>query len=166
MRCHGSGDILPNGLLLKRTSTFEKQIVAPPLLEPRPLQPPRLLEPGEQSVVGAEGEAEAPLAVEPPVRPEVLDDVGEQVGPLHPAAGGLRGQRREVDVEVVVRRLVVEVHAQLAGGKAVALEDGLLGHREGKRDTELEGKRDTQSEGHGDRGSAQGQKVSSRLLLA
>lgn len=52
------------------------------------------------------------------------------MGSLHTAAPHLRAQGGEVDVEVVVGRLVVEVDTQLAGGKSVALQDGLLGHTE------------------------------------
>ncbi len=52
------------------------------------------------------------------------------MGPLHAAARCLVAQLGEVDVEVVVRRLVVEVDSQLAGWKAVALQDGLLSHNE------------------------------------
>lgn len=57
---------------------------------------------------------------------QVLDDVCEEVGPLHAAARRLVAQLGEVDVEVVVGRLVVQVDSQLAGWKVVALQDGLL----------------------------------------
>ena len=107
-----------------------------------------------QPIVCAEGAAEAALAVELPVPLEVLDDVGEQVGALHAGARGLAAQRREVHVEVVVRRLVVEVHPQLTGRKTIPLENGLLGHRgtEGQE----EGQGDTERDTERDRGTQRG----------
>lgn len=59
-----------------------------------------------------------------------MDGVSEEVGPLHAAARRLVAQLGEVDVEVVVGRLVVQVDSQLAGWKLVALQDGLLSHNE------------------------------------
>lgn len=50
------------------------------------------------------------------------------MGALHAAARRLVAQPREVDMQVVVGRLVVEVDSQLAGWKVVALQDGLLKH--------------------------------------
>ena len=57
---------------------------------------------------------------------EVLDDVRKQVGMLHPTARGIVAQGVEVDVEVVVGRLVVEVHLQLTGCHTVPLQNALL----------------------------------------
>lgn len=90
------------------------------------LQLLRLFELGQQSAVRPQGEAEGAPAVVQVVRPEVLEDVGEKVGPLHAAARGLGAQGAEVDMEVVVGGLVVEVDPQLVGGDAIALQDGLL----------------------------------------
>lgn len=57
---------------------------------------------------------------------EVLDDVCQQVGALPATPGHLVAQLGEVDVQVVVGRLVVQVDPQLAGWKLVALQDGFL----------------------------------------
>ena len=46
--------------------------------------------------------------------------------PLHTAARRVVAQLGEMDVEMVVGRLVVQVDSQLAGWKVVALQDGLL----------------------------------------
>lgn len=59
-----------------------------------------------------------------------MDDVCEEVCPLHAAARRIVAQFGEVDVEVVVGRLVVQVDSQLAAWKVVALQDGLLSQRE------------------------------------
>lgn len=59
-----------------------------------------------------------------------MDDIREEMGALHAAARRLVAQLGEVDVEVVVGRLVVQVDSQLAGRKVVALQDGLLRHNE------------------------------------
>lgn len=96
----------------------------------RTSQPPRLLELAEQSVVRPQGEVQGPVLVVLGVRLEVLDNVCEEVGPLHAAARHLVAQLGEVDVKVVVGRLVVQVDSQLTGWKAVALQDGLLNHSE------------------------------------
>lgn len=58
---------------------------------------------------------------------EILDDVCQKVGTLPAAPRHLVAQLGEVDVQVVVGRLVVQVDPQLAGWKLVALQDGLLG---------------------------------------
>ena len=50
----------------------------------------------------------------------------------HAAAGGHPEQLGEVDVEVVVGRLVVEVGSQLVSGDAVLLLDSFLGLTEKK----------------------------------
>lgn len=94
------------------------------------LQPPCLLELSEQSVVCPQGEVQGPGFVVLGVRLEVLDDIREEVGPLHAAARRLVAQLGEVDVEVEVWGLVVQVDSQLTGWKAVALQDGLLWHNE------------------------------------
>lgn len=61
---------------------------------------------------------------------QVLDDVGQQVGAVHTAARRLVAQLGEVKVQVVVRRLVVQVGPQFAGRKVVLLKDDFLKHRE------------------------------------
>lgn len=93
-------------------------------------QPPRLLKLAEQSVVRPQGEVQGPGFVVLRVGLEVLDDVCEEVGTLHPAARCLVAQLGEVDVEVVVGGLVVQVDSQLTGWQVVALQDGLLRHIE------------------------------------
>lgn len=99
-------------------------------------QPPRLLKVAEQSVLRPQGEVQGPGFVVLGVGLEVLDDVREEVRPLHAAARRLVAQLGEVDVEVVVGRLVVQVDSQLTGRKAVALQDGLLNHKgRGRRQT-------------------------------
>ena len=52
------------------------------------------------------------------------------MGPLHAGARRLVAQLGEVDVEVVVGRLVVQVDSELSGWDLVALQDGLLSHNE------------------------------------
>lgn len=91
-----------------------------------PLQPPCLLELAEQSVVCPQGKVQGPGFVVLGVRLDILDDVSEEVRPLHAAARRLVAQFGEMDVEMVVGRLVVQVDSQLAGWKVVALQDGLL----------------------------------------
>lgn len=93
-------------------------------------QPPCLLVFAEQSVVHPQGEVQGPGLVVLGVGLQVLDDVCEEVGPLHTAARSLVAQLGEVDVEVVVGRLVVQVHSQFTGWKLVALQDGFLDHKE------------------------------------
>ena len=87
-----------------------------------------LLELAEQSVVCPQGEVQCPVFVVVGVRLEVLDDVCEEVGTLHTTAWSLVAQLGEVDMEVVVRWLVVQVDPQLTGWEVVALQDGLLSH--------------------------------------
>lgn len=94
------------------------------------LQPPRLFELAQQSVICPQGEVQGPGFVELGVRLEVLDNVCEEVGPLHAAARRFIAQLSEVDVEVVIRWLVVQVDSQFTGWKVVALQDGLLRHSE------------------------------------
>lgn len=94
------------------------------------LQSPCLLELAEQSVVCPQGEVQCPVFVVLGVRLEVLDDVREEVGALHATARSLVAQLGEVDVEVVVGRLVVQIDSQLASWEVVALQDGLLSHNE------------------------------------
>lgn len=48
------------------------------------------------------------------------------MGTLHTAARGIVAQFGEVDVQVVVGRLVVQINSQLGGRKAIALQDGHL----------------------------------------
>lgn len=60
---------------------------------------------------------------------QVLDDVGQQVGAVHTAARRLVAQLGEVKVQVVVRRLVVQVGPQFAGRKVVLLKDDFLNHQ-------------------------------------
>lgn len=74
-----------------------------------PLQSPCLLELAEQSIVSPQGEVQGAGFVELGVRLEVLDDVCQEVGSLHTTARRLVAQLGEVDVEVVVGRLVVKV---------------------------------------------------------
>lgn len=64
---------------------------------------------------------------------EVLDDIGEEVGTLPTAPGHLIAQLGEMDVQVVVGRLVVQVDPQLAGWKLVALQNGLLERNKTRR---------------------------------
>ena len=91
-------------------------------------QLPCLLELAEQSVIGPQGEVQRPSCVVLWVGLEVLDDISEEVGSLHTTARGLVAQLGEVDMEVVVGRLVVQVHSQLTGWEVVLLQDGLLSH--------------------------------------
>lgn len=93
------------------------------------LEPPGLLEPAQQPVVRPQGEPQRPGSVELRVGLQVLDDVGQEVGPLHAAARRVVAQLGEVDMEVVVGGLVVQVDSQLAGRKVVALQDGRLYRR-------------------------------------
>lgn len=95
-----------------------------------PSQSPCLLELAEQPVVCPQGEVERPGFVVLRVSLEVLDDVCEEVSALHTAARRLVAQLGEMDVEVVVRRLVVQVDSQLTGWEVEALQDGLLRHSE------------------------------------
>lgn len=94
------------------------------------LQPPCLLELAQQSVVCPQGKVQGPGFVVVWVGLEVLDDICEEVGPLHATPRRLVAQLGEVDVQVVVGRLVVKVDSQLTGWKLVALQDGLLNHSE------------------------------------
>ena len=64
-------------------------------------------------------EGECGPAVVAGVALQVVDDGGQQVGLLRLGAGGVVGHVGEVDVQVVERRLVVEVHAELGRGDAV-----------------------------------------------
>lgn len=89
-------------------------------------EPSGLLELVHQPVVGPQGEVHGLGFVVVRVQVEVLDDVCEEVGALPAAPGHLVAQLGEVDVQVVVGRLVVQVDPQLAGWKLVALQDGLL----------------------------------------
>lgn len=57
---------------------------------------------------------------------KVLDDICEEVGTLHATTWRIIAKLGEVDMKVVVRRLVVQVDSQLAGWEAVVLQDGLL----------------------------------------
>lgn len=93
-------------------------------------KPPSFFELAEQSVVRPQGEVEGPGFVVKWVRLEVLDDVCEEVGALHTTARRLIAQLGEVDVEVVVGGLVVQVDSELTGWEVVALQDGLLSHRD------------------------------------
>lgn len=82
---------------------------------------------GEQPVVGSQGEVERVGRVVVRVRLEVLDDVSQEVSPLHAASWRLIAQHGEVDVEVVVGGLVVQVDPQLTGRDFILLHDGFLG---------------------------------------
>lgn len=88
---------------------------------------PSLLELVHQPVVGPQGEVHGLGFVVVRVQVEVLDDVCQEVGALTATPGHLVAQLGEVDVQVVVGRLVVQVDPQLAGWKLVALQDGFLG---------------------------------------
>lgn len=92
------------------------------------LDPSSLSELPEQPVVGPQREVQRPRFVELWIPLEVLDDIWKKVGALHVAARRLVAQTCEMDVQVVVGRLVVQVDSQLAGWKVVALQDGLLKH--------------------------------------
>lgn len=94
------------------------------------LQPPCLLELAQQSVVCPQGEVQGPRFVVVGVGLEVLDDICEEVGPLHATPRRLVAQLGKVDVQVVVGRLVVHVDSQLTGWNLVTLQDGLLSHNE------------------------------------
>lgn len=61
---------------------------------------------------------------------QVLDDVSQQVGAVHTTAWCLVAQLGEVKVQVVVRRLVMQVGPQFAGRKVVLLKDDFLNHQE------------------------------------
>lgn len=94
------------------------------------LQPPCLFELAKQSIICPQGEVQGPGFIIMWVRLEVLDDICQEVCPLHATPRRLISQLGEMDVEVVVGRLVVEVDSQLTGWKAVALQDGFLCHNE------------------------------------
>lgn len=94
------------------------------------LQPPCLFELAKQSIICPQGEVQGPGFIIMWVRLEVLDDICQEVGPLHATPRRFVSQLGEMDVEVVVGRLVVEVDSQLTGWKVVALQDGLLRHNE------------------------------------
>lgn len=61
---------------------------------------------------------------------QILDDVSQQVGAVHTTARRLVAQLGKVKVQVVVRRLVVQVGPQFASWKVVLLKDDFLQHRE------------------------------------
>lgn len=94
------------------------------------LQPPCLFEPAQQSIICPQGEVQGPGFIILWVRLEVLDHICQEVGPLHATPRHLVPQLGEMDMEVVVGRLVVEVDPQLTGWKVVLLQDGLLHHSE------------------------------------
>lgn len=73
------------------------------------LQSPCLFELAEQSIVRPQREIQGAGLVVLGVGLEVLDDVCQEVGALHTAARRLVAQLGEVDVKVVVGRLVVQV---------------------------------------------------------
>lgn len=79
----------------------------------------------------AEGEVEGGRSVVVTLELEVLDDVGQQVSPLHAAARCVVAEAGEVDVEVVVGGLVVQVDPQLGGWQLVALKDDFLKDNQG-----------------------------------
>lgn len=90
------------------------------------LQPSSLFELVQKSVFGTEGEVEGGRSVVVALELEILDDVGQQVSPLHAAAWCVVAEPGEVDVEVVVGGLVVQVDPQLGGRQLVALKDDFL----------------------------------------
>lgn len=108
---------------------FFKKKISPDALQRRS-KPPGLFELVQQSVVFAQGEVQCPRLVIVGIKMQVLDDVGQQVGAVHTAARRLVAQLGEVKVQVVVRRLVVQVGPQFAGRKVVLLKDDFLKHRE------------------------------------
>lgn len=89
-------------------------------------EPPSFLELVHQPVVGPQGEVHSLGFVVVRVQVEVLDNVCQEVGSLPTAPRHFIAQLGEVDVQVVVGRLVVQVDPELAGLKLVALQDGLL----------------------------------------
>lgn len=84
-------------------------------------QPPSLFELAEQPVVCSERKVQGAGLVVRGIGLEVLDDVCEEVSPLYPTAWRLVAQFGEVDVEVVVGRLVVQVNSKFTGRDVVAL---------------------------------------------
>lgn len=90
------------------------------------LQPFALFELVQKSVFSTEREVQGGRSVVVALELEVLDDVGQQVSPLHAAAWCVIAEPGEVDVEVIVGGLVVKVDPQLGGRQFVALKDDVL----------------------------------------
>lgn len=89
-----------------------------------------LLELAEQSIICPQGEVQRTVFVVVRVGLQVLDDVCQKVSSLHTTARSIVAQLSEVNMKVVVGRLVVQVDSHLTGWKVVALQDGLLGDNE------------------------------------
>lgn len=90
------------------------------------LEPPGLFELVQKSMFSTKREVEGGRSVVVTLELEVLDDVGQQVSPLHAATWCVVAEAGEVDMEVVVGGLVVQVDPQLGGRQLVALKDDLL----------------------------------------
>lgn len=85
-----------------------------------------LFELEEQTIIGTQREGQAAVVIVTRICLQVLDDIRKQVSPLHPTAWGFVVQRGEVDVEVIVRGLIVQIHPQFAGRDTVTLLNGVL----------------------------------------
>lgn len=90
----------------------------------------------EEGLVGAEGEGQGTFLVKRWVGGEVVDDIGQEMGPLDTAARRLVAQRCEMHVQVIVGGLVMQVHAQTGRGDAETLRYGLLKREENKHQRE------------------------------
>lgn len=88
-----------------------------------------LLQECEEGVISSEGKGEGAAAVVLGVLLQVLDHLGQQVGPLHACTRGLEAQGSEVHVQVVVGGQVVQVHAKAVSRHLVALQDGFLARK-------------------------------------
>lgn len=71
-------------------------------IQKRPSHSSCLLESLEQKVVGPKGNGQSPFLIVRRVHGQVVDDVGQEMGPLDGAARGIVAQGREMHVEVVV----------------------------------------------------------------
>lgn len=87
---------------------------------------PSLLELCEQSIISSQGKVEGVGLVVVWVWLEVLDDISQKMRSLHSTSWCLIAQLGEMDVEVVVRGLVVQVDSQLTGRKLVLLHYSFL----------------------------------------
>lgn len=90
------------------------------------LYSPCLLEFSEQSIICSQGKVKGPEFVVVRVGLEVLNDICKEMGPLNTTSWCFVAQHGEMDMEMVVRWLVVQVDSQLTGRKIVALHYDLL----------------------------------------
>lgn len=92
----------------------------------RSLEFPGLFELEEQGIIGTQWERQATVVIVTGICLQVLNDIGKQVGSFHSTSWSVVLQRGEMDVEVIVRRLIVEINAQFARRDAVLPLNGIL----------------------------------------